>query len=85
MLCENQHIRQNEIAVITPWREQVWRLREKLRGQNLGEVDVGNVEVSFVMTNPFPKKNLNHGGSRCGVERVSFGGKWLNRMETILE
>nr|XP_019000047.1 uncharacterized protein I203_07582 [Kwoniella mangroviensis CBS 8507]OCF63508.1 hypothetical protein I203_07582 [Kwoniella mangroviensis CBS 8507] len=38
-------LKQKEIAVITPWREQVWRIRSKLRSNNLHAVDVGNVET----------------------------------------
>nr|XP_019043149.1 hypothetical protein I302_07720 [Kwoniella bestiolae CBS 10118]OCF22079.1 hypothetical protein I302_07720 [Kwoniella bestiolae CBS 10118] len=38
-------IKQNQIAVITPWREQVWRLRARLRSMGYHEVDVGNVET----------------------------------------
>ncbi|WWD04020.1 hypothetical protein V865_002083 [Kwoniella europaea PYCC6329] len=38
-------LNQKEIAVITPWREQVWRIRSKLRSNNLHAVDVGNVET----------------------------------------
>ncbi|WVQ66614.1 uncharacterized protein L199_004798 [Kwoniella botswanensis] len=38
-------LNQKEIAVITPWREQVWRSRSKLRSNNLHAVDVGNVET----------------------------------------
>ncbi|KAG5728253.1 hypothetical protein E4T56_gene19065 [Termitomyces sp. T112] len=29
---------------MAPWREQVWRLRERLRNEKLGAVDVGTVE-----------------------------------------
>lgn len=42
----NDKYTQKEIGVITPWREQVWRIRMKLREAGLGEVNVGNVEVS---------------------------------------
>lgn len=35
----------SDIGVIAPWREQVWKLREKLREERLGSVDVGSVEV----------------------------------------
>ncbi|TFK71577.1 P-loop containing nucleoside triphosphate hydrolase protein, partial [Pluteus cervinus] len=34
----------NDIGVMAPWREQVWRLREKLREQDMRDVDVGTVE-----------------------------------------
>lgn len=34
-----------EISVISPFREQVWRIRLALRAVRLGEVDVGNVEA----------------------------------------
>jgi hypothetical protein len=34
-----------DIAVITPYREQVWRIRLKLRKAGLGSISVGNVEV----------------------------------------
>jgi len=37
-------IQAKEIAVITPWREQVWRIRAKLRSIGLHGVDVGHVE-----------------------------------------
>ena len=40
-----QGLKQSQIAVITPWREQVWRVREALRKAKLGGVDVGNVET----------------------------------------
>jgi superfamily I DNA and/or RNA helicase len=33
-----------DIAVITPWREQVWRIRTRLRSIGLHGVDVGHVE-----------------------------------------
>ena len=34
-----------QIGVMAPWREQVWKLREKLRKEKLNAVDVGTVEV----------------------------------------
>ena len=37
---------QREIGIITPWREQVWRIRLKLREAGYHDVNVGNVEVS---------------------------------------
>ncbi|KAF9074456.1 P-loop containing nucleoside triphosphate hydrolase protein [Rhodocollybia butyracea] len=33
-----------EIGVLAPWREQVWKVREKLRQASLSRVDVGTVE-----------------------------------------
>jgi superfamily I DNA and/or RNA helicase len=45
---EIPEIKQKEIAVITPWREQVWKMRAALRTAGYGGVDVGNVEVSDV-------------------------------------
>ncbi|WWC71188.1 uncharacterized protein I206_105141 [Kwoniella pini CBS 10737] len=45
LLESNLRIRQNDIAVITPWREQVWRVRAKLRSRGYHGVDVGNVET----------------------------------------
>lgn len=33
-----------QIGVMAPWREQVWKLREKLRKEMLNAVDVGTVE-----------------------------------------
>jgi len=33
-----------DIAVITPWREQVWRIRTRLRAIGLHGIDVGHVE-----------------------------------------
>lgn len=38
-------LRPSEIGVVAPWREQVWKLREKLREEKLSAVDVGSVEV----------------------------------------
>ncbi len=38
-------LRIDEIGVMAPWREQVWKLRERLRSRGLGKVDVGTVEV----------------------------------------
>lgn len=34
----------NEISVISPFREQVWKIRASLRNVALGAVDVGDVE-----------------------------------------
>lgn len=34
----------DEISVISPFREQVWRVRQALRMLGLGAVDVGDVE-----------------------------------------
>lgn len=45
LLIERPEIRQREIAVITPWKEQVWRIRSKLRLLALHGVDVGHVEA----------------------------------------
>lgn len=42
--CERPEIQAKEIAVITPWREQVWRIRARLRSIGLHGVDVGHVE-----------------------------------------
>ncbi|KAG6837047.1 hypothetical protein H0H93_015618 [Arthromyces matolae] len=33
-----------DIGIMAPWREQVWRLRERLRNEKLHAVDVGTVE-----------------------------------------
>jgi hypothetical protein len=44
-MSEIPDLSQKHIAVITPWREQVWKLRAKLRESGFGEVDTGNVEV----------------------------------------
>ncbi|GAA6058655.1 hypothetical protein JCM10212_004066 [Sporobolomyces blumeae] len=38
-------VQAKEISVISPFREQVWRIRLALRRKGLGEVDVGNVEA----------------------------------------
>jgi superfamily I DNA and/or RNA helicase len=35
----------SQISVISPFREQVWRIRLALRKVGLGDVDVGNVEA----------------------------------------
>jgi len=32
---------------MAPWREQVWKLRERLRSEKYNKVDVGTVEVRF--------------------------------------
>lgn len=37
-------LQQKDIGVMAPWREQVWKLRERLRKENLHAVDVGTVE-----------------------------------------
>ncbi|KAG6812687.1 hypothetical protein H0H92_001316 [Tricholoma furcatifolium] len=37
-------LRPSEIGIMAPWREQVWRLRERLRNEKLNAVDVGTVE-----------------------------------------
>lgn len=49
LLAERPDIRQEQIAVITPWREHVWRTRAQLRRAGFGGIDVGNVEVSFLL------------------------------------
>lgn len=36
----------SQVAVITPWREQTWRLRAALRSRGFRDVNVGDVEVS---------------------------------------
>ena len=43
--AERPDIKEEEIAVITPWKEQVWRLRTQLRNLGLRGVDVGHVEA----------------------------------------
>ncbi|BGP06863.1 hypothetical protein JCM10049v2_002691 [Rhodotorula toruloides] len=53
-----------EISVISPFREQVWRIRLALRAVQLGEVDVGNVEAlqgaenRIVIISPVRSKEL---------------------------
>ncbi|KAL0952433.1 hypothetical protein HGRIS_006704 [Hohenbuehelia grisea] len=37
-------LRQEQIGVMAPWREQVWKIRERLRMEMMGGVDVGTVE-----------------------------------------
>ncbi|KAL1712139.1 P-loop containing nucleoside triphosphate hydrolase protein [Schizophyllum commune] len=37
-------LQQREIGVMAPWREQVWKIRERLRKETLHAVDVGTVE-----------------------------------------
>ncbi|KAG6908482.1 hypothetical protein DXG01_004485 [Tephrocybe rancida] len=37
-------LRAADIGIMAPWREQVWRLRERLRLEKLSAVDVGTVE-----------------------------------------
>ncbi|TFK37683.1 P-loop containing nucleoside triphosphate hydrolase protein [Crucibulum laeve] len=37
-------LRAKDIGVMSPWREQVWKLRERLRKEGLRDVDVGTVE-----------------------------------------
>ena len=69
-LLSSKHVncQANEIAVITPFRAQVLKLREGLRKANLGLVGVGQVEdyqgqeakiviVSCVLTSEVPKFN----------------------------
>jgi len=43
--ASNPPLRPGEIGVMAPWREQVWKLRERLRKEGLHAVDVGTVEV----------------------------------------
>lgn len=38
-------VKPSDISVISPFRQQVWLIRLKLRGMRLGDVDVGNVEA----------------------------------------
>lgn len=38
-------LKPSDIGVMAPFREQVWRVRTKLRKVQLGSVDVGSVEV----------------------------------------
>ncbi|KAL8276887.1 hypothetical protein RQP46_010715 [Phenoliferia psychrophenolica] len=38
-------LKEKDISVISPYREQVWRIRLKLRTMGFGGVDVGNVEA----------------------------------------
>jgi superfamily I DNA and/or RNA helicase len=45
LAVERPDIRQEEIAVITPWKEQVWRIRARLRSLGYHGVDVGHVEA----------------------------------------
>jgi superfamily I DNA and/or RNA helicase len=44
-LCDPP-LRPGEIAVMAPWRQQVWAMRKRLRDEKYGAVDVGTVEVS---------------------------------------
>ncbi|KIL67986.1 hypothetical protein M378DRAFT_122302 [Amanita muscaria Koide BX008] len=37
-------LRPEQIGVMAPWRQQVWKIREDLRKKGLGGVDVGTVE-----------------------------------------
>lgn len=46
LLHDVPSLQQREIAVMSPWREQVWRIRARLRRVGLRGIDVGNVEVS---------------------------------------
>ncbi|KAG5646161.1 hypothetical protein DXG03_004214 [Asterophora parasitica] len=66
-------LRPAEIGIMAPWREQVWKLRERLRNEKLGAVDVGTVEdyqgresrvviISCVRSNPrFLKEDMSKG------------------------
>lgn len=38
-------VQKGEIGVMAAYREQVWRIRERLRADGFGAVDVGSVEV----------------------------------------
>lgn len=38
-------IRMADIGIMAGFREQVWRLRERLRSEGFGGIDVGSVEV----------------------------------------
>ena len=46
--CEPR-LHPKEIGVMAPWREQVWKMRERLRKEGLNAVDVGTVEVSAAL------------------------------------
>lgn len=43
--AQHGDLRAKEISVISPFREQVWRIRLALRAVGLSDVDVGNVEA----------------------------------------
>lgn len=38
-------LKPSEISIISPYREQVWKIRSSFRKLGLGSVDVGNVEA----------------------------------------
>jgi hypothetical protein len=38
-------LRPAHIGIMAPWREHVWKLRERLRTESLHAVDVGTIEV----------------------------------------
>lgn len=38
-------LRPAHIGVMAPWREHVWKLRERMRKESLHDIDVGTVEV----------------------------------------
>ncbi|KAF8064102.1 P-loop containing nucleoside triphosphate hydrolase protein [Lyophyllum atratum] len=66
-------LRPADIGIMAPWREQVWKLRERLRNEKLSAVDVGTVEdfqgresrvviISCVRSNPrFLKEDITKG------------------------
>lgn len=62
-LLSTPPLRPGHIGVMAPWREQVWKLREELRKEQLHAVDVGTIEdyqgresrviiISCVRSNP---------------------------------
>lgn len=40
---DHGEVKPSEISVISPFREQVWKIRQALRQVGLGEVDVGRL------------------------------------------
>lgn len=55
LLLSDENYKQSEIGIITPWREQVWRIRLMLREAGLHDINIGNVEV-----NRGPSPSLTH-------------------------
>ncbi|KAF5376028.1 hypothetical protein D9615_007749 [Tricholomella constricta] len=66
-------LRPADIGIMAPWREQVWKLRERLRNEKFNAVDVGTVEdyqgresrvviISCVRSNPrFLEEDMTKG------------------------
>jgi hypothetical protein len=64
-----------DIGVMTPFREQVWRVREALRKEKMASVDVGSVEVRLIFQKFFNSCRRSPGSRpRCHADRLPTTG-----------